>query len=216
MKRLFESDNQARVGGIQHIPELIAKLTKEFRNEKEALAFEFDFANWDLNSWVMDQKLSGEHSGISSKLVYTYSYDPMLKVHGCVKVQYKNNISWQGNSVEAEYSPIVRVQEEVPTKDGEGMQTVERNVSDKAGVRFVLHPPDLTREPKREQLKTNEFDPAAAIRLLLNKRSKDLSYEAVEHWEALGKLHDQHGRNAEDVPQMPFQVNTPSGSGLTL
>ncbi|KAL1502948.1 hypothetical protein AB1Y20_011019 [Prymnesium parvum] len=82
MKRLFESDNQARVGGIQHIPELIAKLTKEFRNEKEALAFEFDFANWDLNSWVMDQKLSGEHSGISSKLVYTYSYDPMLKVHG--------------------------------------------------------------------------------------------------------------------------------------
>ena len=216
MKRLFESDSQSRVGGIQSIPELLEKLRHEFRNEKETLSFEFDFANWDIAAWLKEQQLTGEHTGIQSQLVYRYKHEKNLKIHGCVKVQYKRKVAWTGNSVDAEFGPLEESEMEVPTEDGEAIQKVKVNKSTKNGVRFVLKPPDLTKEPKREELKTQEFDPAKAISLLLWKRGCDLDSGATEYWRALEKFHRVHGANAEDVPEMPHQQSTASGAGFTF
>lgn len=159
MKRLFETDSQSRVSGIQDIPELVSRLQAEFHKEKEKLLFEFDFANWDLSEWVQAQHLRGVHTGISSQLVYRYTYCPQLIRHGCVKVQYKQKVSWKGNSQEAEWSPIQRGTAERPTNDGVGLQEVALNESTPNGVIFVLRPPDLTNEPHREAFSDAEFSP---------------------------------------------------------
>lgn len=58
--------------------------------------------------------VSSKLTGISSKMVYRYSHAPTLWSHGCVLVQYKSHISWEGSNREAEWSPIQQVQSQVP------------------------------------------------------------------------------------------------------
>lgn len=160
MKRLFESDDQTRVKGIQDFPTLFVQLREELKCEREELLFEWNFANWDFEKWFEDQNICGTHDGIRSQLVYKYTYDAKLKSHGCVKVQYKKNVAFRGKARDSEYGPIEKISIQQPTANGEGVETVDANVATKNGVIFVRKPPDLTIEPKREDIKGGDFNPS--------------------------------------------------------
>ena len=213
IKRLFESDGQQRVVPIEDFPSLIPRIAAEFENETEACTFHWNFANWDLRK-MMDEMnvVSSSLKGISSKMVYQYSYDEHLPEHGCVLVQYKNNISWKGNAREAEWSPIVRVQREMNAGDGEDeVQTVECNVSRPKGVRFVSKPPDLRILPRREPFdtKSEKFSPSQQCKAIVTKRWDELSSNARSFWKCLSLFHRNAGDGvAEKVPVMPHTINT--------
>ena len=73
---------------------MIPKIEAAFKGEVESCTFNWNFANWDLRN-MMDEMnvVSSSLKGISSKMIYRYTYDPELVEHGCVRVQYKTNIS---------------------------------------------------------------------------------------------------------------------------
>ena len=159
--------------------------------------------------------VSSSLKGISTKMVYRYTYDPELVEHGCVCVQYKTNISWKGNAREAEWSPISRVEREMNSGDADDdAQVVECNVSKRKGVRFVTKPPDLRTPPRREPFdaKGEKYSPAAHCQAILNSRWKELSTRARSFWKCLGMFHSKAGPVAESVPNMPHTINTPEHS----
>lgn len=158
MKKLFESDGPHRVIGIQDIPQLIEKLTEVFSKEVERFQFVFNFANWDFDNWL-EQSSVGELGRISSARVFTYTYVEDLWEHGCVKVQYKSTVAWRGNSLDAEYAPVVEETREVPTMGGTGFTMEKVNVSTRCGVIFMKSPPDLTTGPPELESFNNDFDP---------------------------------------------------------
>ena len=57
----------------------------------ESCTFNWNFAKWDLRN-MMDEinVVSSSLEGISSKMVYRYTYDPELVEHGCVRVQIQD------------------------------------------------------------------------------------------------------------------------------
>ena len=52
MKRLFESDSAARVGGVGCPSDMIAKLNETFAACDEEFALEYNWANWDIEDWL--------------------------------------------------------------------------------------------------------------------------------------------------------------------
>ena len=128
IKSLFESDGANRVLPIEDFPSLIPKIEAAFKDEVESCTFNWNFANWDLRDMMDNMKVvSSSLKGISTKMVYRYTYDPELVEHGCVCVQYKTNVSWKGNAREAEWSPISRVEREMNSGDADDdAQVVDR------------------------------------------------------------------------------------------
>ena len=216
IKSLFESDGANRVLPIDDFPSLIPKIEAAFKDEVESCTFNWNFANWDLRDMMDNMKVvSSSLKGISTKMVYRYTYDPELVEHGCVCVQYKTNISWKGNAREAEWSPISRVEREMNSGDADDdAQVVECNVSKRKGVRFVTKPPDLRTPPRREPFdaKGEKYSPAAHCQAILNSRWKELSARARSFWRCLSLFHSKAGQVAESVPDMPHTINTPEHS----
>ena len=212
IKRLFESDGAHRVNPIESFPDLIGKIEHEFQKEAESCIFNWNFANWDLRKLMAEMNcVSSKLSGISSKMVYQYTFVEALWEHGCVLVQYKSNISWTGNARDAEWSPLTRVTKlmNVGNEDGEP-EPVECNVSRAKGVRFVSRPPDLRIRPRLEPFdqKADKFGPDKQCSAVLNKRSSELSAASKSFWKCLSKFHSVHGDVAERVPDMPHTINT--------
>lgn len=216
IKRLFESDGAHRVNPIESFPDLIVKLEAAFASEAESCIFNWNFANWDLRNMMSEMNcVSSKLSGISSKMVYQYSYDESLWEHGCVLVQYKSNISWTGNARDAEWSPLTRVEKTLNVGDGDDEpQAVECNESKPKGVRFVSKPPDLRIMPRREPFdpKADKFGPDKQCQAILNKRSDDLSPASKSFWKCLSKFHSSIGDVAEQVPDMPHTIHTENHS----
>ena len=216
IKRLFESDGAHRVSPIEDFPSLISKIAASFVGEVEQCNFSWNFANWDLRQMMQEMNVvSSTLQGISSKMVYQYSYVETLPEHGCVLVQYKSNISWKGNAREAEYSPIMRVEREMNVGDGGGeAETVECNVSRPKGVRFVSKPPDLRILPRREPFdtKAEKYSPSQQCNAILNKRGDEMSPAARSFWKCLSLFHSNAADVAEQVPSMPYTVNTDKDS----
>ena len=212
MKTLFESDAQHRVLGVEDFPALAQKISDAFHKEVESCTFNWNFANWDLRTMVNEMNIaSSTFKGITSKMVYQYTYDENLWEHGCVLVQYKSNINWKGSSREAEWSPIVRVERQmnIGSMDDEA-QTVECNISRPKGVRFITKPPDLRILPRREPFEQLEekSSPAQQAKSVLNKRWEDLSPSARSFWKCLSMIHSEAGDVAEQMPEMPHTVHT--------
>ena len=216
IKRLFEADGAHRVNPIESFPELVDKIEHEFTNEAESCVFYWNFANFDLRKMMAEMNcVSSKLSGISSKMVYQYSYDSTFWEHGGVRVQYKSNISWRGNSRDAEWSPITRAWRTMSTGDeGDEAQSVECNVSRPGGVRFVSKPPDLRVTPRREPFdtKADKFGPDKQCQAILNKRSEDLSPKSKSFWKCLSKFHSCVGDVAERVPDLPHAIHTENDS----
>ena len=52
MKRLFESDSAARVGGIGCPSDMMAKLEEVFAACDEEFSLEYNWANWNIEDWL--------------------------------------------------------------------------------------------------------------------------------------------------------------------
>ena len=72
------------------------------------------------------------------------------------------------------------------------------------GVVFVPRPPDLRREPAREEWREEKVGQAAkSCRKALTVRHKaDLSTEACREWSVLGSFHNKYTK-ASSVPNLP-------------
>lgn len=208
IKRHFESDGRHRVEAIDSFPELFQKLEKEFEGSAESSQFAFHLANWDLKTFMEEcNVVSSKLKNISTKKAFEYSYAEELWEHGCVKVQYKDDIAYKGSAREAEWSPIETIEEEMPTMDGEGSEKVKVNVSKPRGVRFIMRPPDLRIPPRKDPFKKSEDGDETTIAENISRllRKRDLPEEAQRSWKALEKLHAQ-GPRAEALPDMPQTV----------
>ena len=53
MKRLFESDSAARVRGVKCPSDLREKLEETFAACHEAFSLEYNWANWDIEDWLV-------------------------------------------------------------------------------------------------------------------------------------------------------------------
>ena len=213
IKRHFESDGAHRVTPIEDFVSLIQKISEDFAQEAESCTFHWNFANWDLRRLMTEMNVvSSSLKGISSKMAYQYLYDESLPEHGCVLVQYKSNISWQGNSREAEWSPIMRVEREMNIGEADDeAQLVECNVSRPKGVRFVLKPPDLRIKPRREPFDAKADDkdsPSKQCKGVVNKRWADLTPSSRSFWKCLALFHTEAADTAERVPDLPHTIHT--------
>ena len=216
MKKLFVSDSASRVLGIQDIPQLIDLLKGEFSDLTESFEFAFNFANWGLTSWAESLNVIGTLKHIKHTHCFVYSYDIANWQHGGVTVQYKKSIAWKGTWREAELSPIERETQLLPDAQGELAET-EVNVSNPNGLRFIVRPPDLRREPPRAKLDEEKTDPASLIAKLLKTAAVgDLSPAAVSFWGMLKKLHGKHGQRAETLPELPYTAHAEDGRQFTF
>ena len=220
IKLHFETDSRTRPEPIHDFPQLIKMLEKSFAGEAEASTFHWNFANFDFKRLMDEMKVVSNNSliGISSKMVYKYSYSEALPDHGNVLVQYKSNIQWTGNAREAEYSPLRRVEKMMATgEDGETVEKVPCNESTAKGVRFVNKPPDLRMKPRLEPFEEtkpgrDKTDPAKQCRSVLRARGGSLPEPAVEFWKCLAHLHEEIADQATRVPDMPYTVSTDTGA----
>ena len=75
------------------------------------------------------------------------------------------------------------------------------------GVMFVQRPPDLRKEPLREELDQRKDDQQMenACAQIRSKRSRDLSEGSMAFWDALRQLHSD-ARYAGALPNMPHTV----------
>jgi hypothetical protein len=182
---------------------------------------EYNMANWGLNQWLegMEPTISDEtrrSNGMKSKdfgrygepLVWKYTHDPSVLHHGCVKVLYKGHLSGKASDVEAEWLPI-----ETTEKNG-----LRANVTDKEGVIFIPHPPDLRKGPELEEWEQNKNEGAGGayktIQSVLDKSEKwQLPPHAALDWNFQEKLLDERTR-AGMQPNMPHTVEL-TGSAET-
>jgi ribosomal protein S18 acetylase RimI-like enzyme len=199
LKRLFTSARGGeRAGRLDGLLELEQELQKTFQKGAETAELEYIFANWDFGNWFLSGHLHAHHSfaGISFDNVFRYKYDESRWDHGCVKVTYKNRLSWSGDGNECEWSPF----RQITTAEG------PRNVTDDEGVRFVVYPPDLLRsEPEREDFKDTDISPASVVQRLVQKRNghpEELSPNAKAHWAALQAIYGRALRPGA-LPEMP-------------
>jgi hypothetical protein len=214
MKKLFETDSAARVrGGVHTFPQLEEHLKHVFAKCPEMKEIVYHFANWDMVEWLETAVHHDEDhlKYISFDNVFRYEYvaesggseDMKCLTHGGVRVTFKKRLSMKpSNHYDAEWAPIERVS--VTTATGE---VREANRTTAAGVRFVACPPDLRKEPGREDLILNEKQQSAAAKAAetVSKRA-DLPPEDQAFWAALSKLH-QEGKRAESVPNMPHSID---------
>jgi hypothetical protein len=116
-------------------------------------------------------------------------------------VTYKDRLSRVGSNKNSEYGPIQTVSVPgVPQGSAPVLKTVETH----EGVVFIPRPPDLRREPAREEWREEKVGGAAkACRKALTIRHKsDLSKEACREWKVLGSFHERYTM-ASSVPNMP-------------
>lgn len=217
LKRHFESDSRHRVAGMNSFVELTNKVEAEFANTCEGSTFAWDFANWDFKTYASELNvISSKLKGITAKKVFRYSYSEDVWQHGCVLMQYKDNIGFKGTSKEAEWSPIMTVEEEVPTMDGEGVEMSKRNVSTVNGVRFVVRPPDLRCHVRREPWdQSDKYTPAASIKFMLKRREKDMNADDLRSWSLLKKVHEM-ATNSSTFPKLPHTVSDSQLQSVTF
>ena len=101
MKKLFESDSNARVGPLESFADLERELRQSFAKAQEHFELAFHFANWDFEAWFnslhFDHDTAFEPSknklvdpnfgGYSFDLVFRYEYvGEELWQHGGVRV----------------------------------------------------------------------------------------------------------------------------------
>ena len=189
--------------------------TVTFTEEAESCTFHWNFANWDIRRLMEEMKVvSTSLKGISSKMAYQYVHEPKLPEHGCVLVQYKSNISWTGNSRDAEGGPLMRAEKEMNVGEGgDEAELVECNVSKPRGVRFVIKPPDLRMRPRREPFdqksdETKKYAPSKQCKAVLNKRGDDMSPASRSFWKCLSHFHSEAADVAHRVPDLPHTVHT--------
>lgn len=114
---------------------------------------------------------------------------------------YKDRLSRVGSRLNSEYGPIETVSVPGPTP---GSAPVMKTQETHEGVVFVPRPPDLRREPAREEWKEEKVGGAAkACKKALSIRHKsDLSTEASREWRILRSFHEKYTK-ASDVPNLP-------------
>ena len=114
---------------------------------------------------------------------------------------YKDRLSRVGSKSNSEYGPIETVSVPGPTP---GSAPVSRTQETHEGVVFVPRPPDLRREPAREEWREEKVGAAAkACRKALTVRHKtDLSTEACREWSILGSFHDKYTKSSS-LPNLP-------------
>ena len=130
--------------------------------------------------------------------------------HGGVKVTCKDRLSRVGSRLNSEYGPIEKVSVPGPTP---GSAPVVKTQETHEGVVFVPRPPDLRREPAREEWREEKVGQAAkACRKALSVRHKsDLSTEACREWSVLGSFHDKYTK-ASSVPNLPHTEEIQGGA----
>ena len=84
------------------------------------------------------------------------------------------------------------------------------------GIVYVVRPPDLRREPRREAFaEDKESQPAAACRSVLGAAASfGLTPEAQDSWSALAKLHSDAPHSGA-VPKLPACVQVPGANGTS-
>ena len=135
-------------------------------------------------------------------IVHRYQYKGESHAfHGGVKVTYKDRLSRVGTWRNSEYGPIEKVSVPGPTP---GSAPVVKTQETHEGVVFVSRPPDLRREPAREEWREEKVGQAAqACKKALTVRHKsDLSTEACREWSVLGSFHDKYTK-ASSLPNLP-------------
>lgn len=125
---------------------------------------------------------------------------------------YKNRLSRVETRLNSEYGPIETVSVPGPTP---GSAPVKKTRETHEGVVFVPRPPDLRREPAREEWREEKVGQAAkACKKALTVRHKtDLSTEACREWSILGSFHDRYTK-ASSVPNLPHTEKV-QGSTMT-
>ena len=178
----------------------------EARRTTEVVELMYDFAHWDFAAYFESQHLMGTLEGISADRAYRYKYDERNWAHGCVTVQFKGAVSYNGSARQAEWGPIQPGKKWMPSPDGEGQVQVDVNDSKPFGVRFVTKPPDLREEPSREPFADAKVDKVVeAVRKIIEVRGDDLTPHGMAHWEALRAFHGKY-QEAHGVPSLPTSV----------
>lgn len=222
LKKLFESDNNSRVQAVPTFDVLEQKIQEAFASCPEAFNMEFNFANWDLEQWLsqmvpgVDSSLfEGKFARYSFDNVYRYTYvGNELWEHGGVKVTYKQRLSHKGTPLDAEWAPLERV---VGKLHNSNVQ-VSKNVTTKGGVSFIPRPPDLRREPSREEWNDKHDTASAACKSIISGRAAgDLSNEDKLRWRLLQAMHEKcnHSWSAPNLPTtIEVTGDTSTGSFL--
>ena len=85
----------------------------------------------------------------------------------------------------------------------------KRNKTTKNGVRFVVRPPDLTKEPGLEAFNTNKdktgesTKPVDSIRAIIRKRGKGMLARVKLFWEKLLQYHEWGTSSAKVCVVLP-------------
>ena len=163
--------------------------------------YNFDFATWFK---AFEFEPVRDFKGYSFDLVFQYTYvGEELWQHGGVQVLYKDRLHVVGTSREAEWKPIQRVMRSRPSL--QGSEEVEVNETVSTGVLFIPRPPDLRKEPPREEFAKGDdtHETAQACDRICNVRADKLAPESVAFWKALKDVHHR-SRHASAVPNLPF------------
>lgn len=204
LKLLFKSETGVRVQGVEDFAQLEARLHALFASSREMFELGWLFANWDFGAWFDSMHVVDPDFGrFSFDKVWRYEYvGRALWQHGGVRVTYKDRLSWMGSSTEAQWKPIQRATRRRPSMSGGSEDAVEVNETTPEGVLFVVRPPDLRREPQREDLDANDDAKLApACERIL--RRDDLSEDAMAFWEALRQIHASYGHHSGAAPTLP-------------
>ena len=204
LKGLFESDNNARVLGVPDFPFLEAKMQEVFKSSKEMLEVSYMLANWDFDAWFKSIGIdaSNEFAGISFDNVFRYQYVGASHFkHGGVKVTYKERLSTEATRYEAEWKPIRTVESDAGFK---------YNETTPEGVQFIERPPDLRREPMREEF-SEKVDSAVVCAKVVSARDgtpAELPPESKSHWQSLMQLFEKSGdaKHAGAMPDLPVTI----------
>ena len=122
--------------------------------------------------------------------------------HGGVKVTYKDRLSRVGNHLQSEYGPIQTISVPGPTF---GSAPVMKEQETPEGVVFIPHPPDLRKEPMREEWNEEKIGGAekACKKALQVRHKSDLSVEACKEWHVWKSFHAKY-KMASKVPNLPY------------
>ena len=208
MKRLFDTDSAARARSVGCPSELAELLRSTFERCDETFKFDFNWANWQIEEWLVQMTpvdatpFTGKMARFSFDNVFRYQYlGETHAFHGGVKVTYKDRLSRVGTSINSEWGPIEKVKVPGPTA---GSAEIEKTTEQERGIVFIPYPPDLRREPRREDwVEEKEGGAAKACRKALqNRHQSDLTQEARKEWKVLASFHEQYEK-AHKLPQMP-------------
>lgn len=110
---------------------------------------------------------------------------------------YKDRLSRVGTSKNAEWAPIEKVVVPGPTP---GSAHISKSVECERGIRYMIHPPDLRKEPQREdwndEAKSGEYAHACRKTVQLG-HELDLTPEARKEWTILAGVHSKYTHSGE-------------------